>query len=118
MENLTSYRFARGETILLALDAIEGNAGDSSSQAAKLRRLAPGATVLDADDEIAAAFTVTYRAVNDDIPEGWNLTIAAAESADLEAGRYLADMRLVVGSGVETTDPVIVEIYEPATVTA
>lgn len=112
-----TYTFARGETISIALDAVTGDPGIVSSVVAKLRPLEPGKRTLEPDADLAATFTVDDRAVSGDIPAGWTLTIEPATSTTLEAGEYLADARITIGTGVETTEGVIIRIYEPATVT-
>lgn len=110
--------FQRGETVMLALDVQSGDSDQVTGIVAKLRRLPVGNYSLKADADVAATFTVVPRAASGLIAEGWDLTIPAATSAALTAGQYLADARIEIAGVVVTTNPIIVEIREPATVTA
>lgn len=109
--------FARGETIVVELDATSGDETAVTEVTAKLRRLATGQWRLDATAALAATATVTTRAEAGAVPAGWTVTIPAAVSATLDAGQYQLDARLEIGSTVETTDPLFIVITEPATVT-
>ncbi|SMF70485.1 hypothetical protein [Allosphingosinicella indica] len=109
------YVFQRGETISLALDAIEGDAGSVSAIAADLRPLSNGRVEATEDAPIAASFTISDRAAEGDDPGGFNLVITAAFSADLSPGLYIADARVTVAGGVIVTDPVTLRIAEPVT---
>lgn len=116
MTALATYSFARGETISLVLDVISGDAGAVSGVVAKLRPLTPGSARLSPSAPVAATFTATHHAATGDTLEGWTLEISDETSATVAAGRYVADARLSIGDGVETTESVAIEIYEPATV--
>lgn len=105
------YVFTRGETIVLALDALTGDPLTVTAITAKLRALPPGRTTIAPSTPTAADFTVTSRAANGDVPAGWDLVAA---SSALAAGRYGADARLVIAGGVVITDMIIVEIREGA----
>lgn len=112
---MLTYVFARGATIQVLLDVIEGNPAAIASIEARLRKLKPGKVTLDAAAPIAAVFDVSSRAASPDVPAGWTLTIDEATSISLAAGSYLADAKIVVAGGTITTDPVRVQITEPAT---
>ena len=105
------YVFTRGETILLALDALTGDPLTVTGISAKLRAIAPGRTTIAPSAPVAADFTVTNRAANGSVPAGWDLVAA---STSLAAGRYGADARLVIAGGVIITDMITVEIREGA----
>ena len=113
---LATYTFERGEDVTIALDIVSGGTVDDvTAISAKLRGLAPGQRTLAPDAAVAATFDVTERAAAGDIPEGWTLLIPAAESVDLDAGNYLADARITIAGGEQTTESVMVRIVEPAT---
>lgn len=117
MSKLVTYTFARGETILVGLAVEQGTMNMVTGVTARLRRLPDdGGTTLDPDAPVAATFLPTERQAEGDIPAGWNLMIPSATSLNIPAGAYLADARLGVGSGFNVTDPIRIEIYEPATV--
>ena len=106
------YSFTKGSTIVLALDAIEGDVATASALTAALRRvvaagMAPGSP--------AATFTVASRAAAGSIPAGWDMTISAAVSATLEAGSYRADARMMIGGNVVYTNAVAIRIVEAVT---
>ena len=111
----------RGETIALAIYIDAGDPADLASVtgvSAKLRRLAPGSVELAADAALVATFDVAARAASADLAAGWTLTIDKDASALIAPGRYLADARFEIGGAVVTSDPIVVVIEEPATVTA
>ncbi len=112
---MTPYIFQRGETISLALDVVSGNPLSVSSVTAQMKAVPPGRTTVPSGTAIAANFTVTSRAAAGDIPAGWTLTIAAATSATLTAGAYLADALLNVAGGVVITDQVAIRIRDAVT---
>lgn len=105
------YVFTRGETIVLALDALVGDPLTVTGITAKLRAIPPGRTTIAPSAPVAATFTVTARAANGSVPAGWDLVAA---SSGLAAGRYGADARLDIAGGVVITDMVLVEIREGA----
>jgi hypothetical protein len=107
---MTPYNFQRGETILLALDALSGDPASVTDISAAMKALPPGRTSVDAGAPAAAVFAITPRAALGDIPAGWNLTLAAASSALLAPGTYLADAKITVAGGVIITDAVAIRI--------
>jgi hypothetical protein len=110
---MAPFEFARGETISLALDAVEGDPASVSAVAARLKPVGAGGTVVAAGAAVAASFAVTSRAAAGDDPAGWTLTIGAAESQALKPGLYRADARIEIGSGVVITDAISLRIVEP-----
>lgn len=109
---MTPYVFQRGETILLALDAVTGDPLSVTAISAGMKAVAPGRTSTSNGSPLAAAFAVVPRAAQGDIPPGWNLTIDAATSAGLAAGNYLADAKITIGGGVVITDSVAIALRE------
>ena len=105
------YVFTRGETIVLALDALVGDPLTVTAIAAKLRAIPAGRTTISPGAPVAATFTVTPRAANGSVPAGWDLVAA---SSALAAGRYGTDARLDIAGGVVITDMVLIEIREGA----
>lgn len=112
---MTVYSFQRGETISLALDAVQGDPATVTSVTAAMKAVAAGRTSVDAATPVAASFTVASRAAAGDVPAGWTLTVSATTSATLAAGSYLADAKLVSAGGVIITDPVALRIVEAVT---
>ncbi len=110
---MVPFQFARGETIGLALDALEGDPALVTGVAARLKPVGPGGSAVAAGAPVAASFAVTARAAAGDEPAGWTLTIDAAASAGLTPGLYRADARLEVAGGVVITDAVSLRIVEP-----
>ena len=109
---MTSFIFQRGETILLALDAVMGDPGEVTAMTAHMKAVPPGRSGVDATTPVAAAFSVSSRPAQGSLPAGWTLTIDAATSAGLAAGSYLADSRLNVASGVVITESIALTIRE------
>jgi hypothetical protein len=109
------FVFQRGETIVLALDAVSGDPQTVDAITAHLKALPPGRTVVPALAQVAASFTISSRAATGEIPAGWTLTIPAATSAGLPAGAYVADARIEVGGGVVMTDSVAIRLREAVT---
>ena len=112
---MTPFTYQRGETISLALDAVEGDPLTVGAVTAQLKAVAPGRTSIPAGAPIAVSFGVSTRAATTEFPAGWTLTIPAAASAALSAGSYLADARLEVGTGVVITDQIAIRLREPVT---
>lgn len=109
---MTPYTFQRGETISLALDAVTGDPLSVTAISAAMKAVAPGRTSVSAGTPVAAAFNISPRTAQGDIPPGWNLTVDAAASAALAAGSYLADARVEVGGGIVITEGVAIAIRE------
>ncbi len=112
---MTPYVFQRGETVLLALDAVAGDPLTVTSVTAAMKPVAAGRSAVDPAAAVAATFAVTSRAAAGDIPAGWTLTLAAGASAAVPAGTYLADAKLIVGSGVTITDTVAIRMVDAVT---
>jgi hypothetical protein len=106
---MTTYTFQRGETVSLALDAVQGDPLTVSSVTAALKPLSAGRTMVDPGTAVAANFVVANR------PDGWTLTISAAQSAGLAAGTYLADAKLIVAGQVTITEPVAIRMIDAVT---
>lgn len=109
---MTSYIFQRGETITLALDAVQGDPLAVTGITAHMKAVPPGRSGVDTNTPVAAAFSVFPRTIQDTLPAGWTLTIDAATSAGLAVGSYLADARLQIGTGVVITEAVALSIRE------
>lgn len=112
---MTAYTFQRGETVSLALDAVQGDPATVTSVTAAMKVVAAGRTLVDPGAAVAATFSVVNRAAAAPIPAGWTLTISAAVSAGLAAGSYLADAKLVVAGGVTITEPVAIRMIDAVT---
>ena len=112
---MTTYTFQRGETVLLALDAVQGDPATVTSVTAAMKPLAAGRTMVDPGAPAAASFTVSSRAAAGGIPAGWTLTIPAATSASLPAKTYLTDAKLIVAGGVTITEPVAIRLVDAVT---
>lgn len=110
------YQFDRGETIILALDAVSGDPTTATPIAAHVRPLSGAQMRPSATAPSSASFTITPRSAAGDDPAGWTLTIDAATSATLDAGAYYADMMFTIGGSTFITDGVMLNILEPATV--
>ncbi len=109
------FLFQRGETILLALDAVMGDPLTVTAIGAVMKAVPPGRTGVPDDAQVAATFSVSSRAAVGDIPAGWTLTVDGATSATLVPGAYLADARLEVAGGVIVTEPVAIRIKPSVT---
>lgn len=109
---MTPYIFQRGETISLAIDAVTGDPLTVTAISAAMKMVAPGRTSVSAGTPVAAAFAVSPRAAQGEIPPGWNLTVDAASSAVLAPGGYLADAKLTVAGGVIITESVAISVRE------
>jgi hypothetical protein len=112
---MTPFTFQRGETVSLALDAVTGDPLSVTSISAVMKAVPPGRTGVPDGAPIAATFSVSPRTAQGDIPPGWTLSIAAATSAALSPGAYLADARLEIAGGVMVTEPVAIRIKPSVT---
>lgn len=112
---IAQFRFTRGETITLALEAVEGDVTGFTCTA-DLKLAVNGLPPGDGAD-IAAAFDVVDVAeVTPDGGPGWILTIEADVAEALVRGVYVADARLELASGfVEQADPIRIDLRERVT---
>jgi hypothetical protein len=109
---MNPYIFQRGETISLSLDAVTGDPLAVTAVSAGMKMVAPGRTSVSAGTPVAAAFAISPRAAQGDIPPGWNLIVDAASSAALVVGNYLADAKLSVAGGIVITESVAILVRE------
>ncbi len=112
---MTPFAYQRGETVSLALDAVEGDPLTVSNVTAQLKAVPPGRTAVPAGAPVAASFIVTPRIATTEHPAGWTLTLSAPTSATLASGTYLADARLEIAGGVVITESVAIRLREPVT---
>ena len=113
---MNPYRFQRGETIVVMLQAVGANPSDLAivdDVAAELKPADNSAFVPDvavapvAQCEVVAALAPTDPT---QLP-GWYLTIAAARSATLSPGTYVTNAVLTLAGGsIEKTDPLFLQI--------
>ena len=113
--DMTPFTYQRGETILLALDAVSGDPASVGAVTAQLKAVPPGRTSIPAGAPVAANFAVSARVASPEFSAGWTLAIPASASAVLAAGSYLADARLEVGTGVVITDQIAIRLRDPVT---
>ena len=112
---MTTYTFQRGETVLLALDAVQGDPLTVTSVTAAMKPVAAGRSMIDPAAAVAATVVVTSRTAGGGLPAGWTLTIPAAVSAGLAGGTYLADAKLIVAGAVTITEPVAIRMIDAVT---
>lgn len=102
---MTIGTFRAGEDISVALDIVSGLAASVASITAKMQRSTSVIQFAPDRKSPPISLTVSPRAASGDIPAGWNLTLPAADSADLRPGVYGIDARLVgTGGEIELTD--------------
>jgi hypothetical protein len=95
----------RGETLIIPLDA-DGNVAEVSSVRANAKPTSNGVVPAISVAE-AFAWTVTARAASAPYPAGWDLTYAAASSANLAAGNYVTTVELTMTDGKKRqSDPI------------
>ena len=112
---MTPFTFQRGETIALALDAVNGDPLSVTGISAVMKAVPPGRTGVPDGAPVAATFSIAPRAASGEIPPGWTLSIDASVSAALTPGAFLADARLEVAGGVIVTEPVALRIKSSVT---
>ena len=112
---MTTFTFQRGETVSVALDAVQGDPLTVSSVTAAMKPVAAGRSMIDPSAPVAATFAVSPRVAAGGIPAGWTLTLSPAVSANLAAGTYLADAKLNVAGGVTITEPVAIRMIDAVT---
>lgn len=110
-----TYTFQRGETVAIALDAVQGDPLTVSAISAAMKPVAAGRSLVDPAAAVAANFVVTNRVAAGGTPAGWNLTVSAAVSAGLAAGNYLADAKMTVAGAVTITEPVAIRMIDAVT---
>jgi hypothetical protein len=96
--------FRIGEDIAIALDAVSGNASSVTVQAWIVRSM-ERSLFRPESSFTPIAMTVAPRAASGDFPAGWNISMAAAQSADLSEGFYGIDAKLTgAGGTIDITD--------------
>ena len=89
--------FRVGEDVSVAIDLVEGVAGDAGTVTAQLFRSTSATSFARAARSAGVALTVASRSASGDDPAGWNVTLTAAQSANLRPGVYGIDARHTVG---------------------
>lgn len=111
-----TYRFQRGETIMIALEAIGATSDDIAGVAsvgAVLKPTIGEQYVAPAPTPATATFSVTPRVAANGIGPGWDLSIDAATSAAIAPGLYATNAALTLLSGaVEKTEALFIRIEE------
>jgi len=104
--------FTAGENIALAIDIASGTAPAGLEVSASLiRGRVFGDAFLPSRGATPIALAVTPRAASGEIPAGWNVTLEAADSADLAAGIYAAFGRYQDGNSVTIDDvPAVIRV--------
>lgn len=113
---IDTYSFKRGETIAVPLDIISGTKADVTSISASLKKLPLGRRTITPGTPVAAVCEVQDRDADGDIPAGWVMVVDAAVSESLSVGTYLLDARLLIGANYIITEPVFINLAEPASV--
>jgi hypothetical protein len=104
------YNFQRGAPFSLALIVDDGDP-TGYTVTAGLKPLSAGQSAPDAGVPIAAVLTVTFVASAAGVPARWLLSMSAAQTLSLPAGRYICDGKvLLAGAVVDITEPVIVTL--------
>jgi hypothetical protein len=107
-----SYEFHRGETILVALDALSGDPQSVTAISAVLKPVAAGNAVAE-DAPAIANFAVTPRPAADGQPAGWTLAITANASSAIVPGLYRTEARIEIGPAVLYSQPLDIRITRP-----
>ncbi len=117
MTQAVTYTRTRGETLIFQCMDPDAAPGDEATITSKLALLAEGSQALAQATAAAATLEVDYRAASDDVPEGWTLTLSAADSLLLTANRsYRLDAVRTVGAVKEANvGTVTVRVIEGAT---
>ncbi len=114
---LPRARFTRGETFVVAVEATTGDVSEATCRMvlkAAVKGRAPG----DAAAEAAVFSVVSVEEVDDqaETPKpGWICTLSATDSANLVAGLYLLDARIVIAGAVVQSDTVRITVDERIT---
>lgn len=98
--------FRIGADITIALDAVSGDVAEIATVTAAMRPGVAGKVTFTPDNSLPTIpMTVAPRAASGSIPAGWNLTLAAADSANLTQRLYAIDAKLVgVAGSVDITE--------------
>jgi hypothetical protein len=91
--SVLSAIFQHGETIILALDASEGDSTELSGLEAKAKLAGPGLTVPPADKPVAFTFTVTPRPAAGAVPAGFDLLYSGASAVP---GNYCTNVKMTL----------------------
>jgi len=113
-----STSFQRGETFVIALEAVQGDISGATVRAV-LKAASNGEPPGDAASEAAVFSSSSVAHVDaDDLTSkpGWLLSLTATQTAGLALGLYLMDARIVLASGaIDQTGLVAVTVRERIT---
>lgn len=99
MEPIGTFRI--GEDASVALDVVTGDASLVTGAVASMRRVATSGIVLSGDP---IAVSIAPRAASGSFPAGWNVTVPASISVNLQPGMYAIDVTLTGVGFTEITD--------------
>jgi len=107
---MTVWTYQRGETVVLALDAVIGDPALVTAASVILKRAVIPDRIPGESEPDAATLTVEPRDASGDIPAGWFATLSAEDCGELAPGAYYAglSLTLVDGAVVKGTSPRIV----------
>lgn len=112
---MNPYICKRGSDFTIVIEAIEGDRTSVTAVAAKMKKFKGGPIEMPGDTVPASAtFTVAALAPATGFLGGWSLTLAAAVTAALPAGNYLADATFTVAAKDFIDGPIIIEVKNVA----
>jgi len=108
------YRYQRGETIVIYLEAVNPAPGALDmveDVTAVLKQAINGRLVPPESAPVKATFAVAPNGGGDTVGAGWTLTLDAVATAALDPGAYVTNAVLrFVGGAVEKTEPLVIRI--------
>jgi hypothetical protein len=116
---MATFTFRRGATFTIALEAVLGDPTGctiTSSVKQAINRAAPGDSAPDLVDFACTAVPHVNPADTTTGP-GWQLTLTEDQTADLAAGAYVTDGRIVLSDGVTVvqTETLFLTVQERVT---
>lgn len=98
-------RYQSGETITFLAGVTLGDVGDvTGTPEADLKAFYGGSMPLSSSPALAT-LALSSSAATANTPAGWTITVTDAQTAALDPGAYVIDVRFVVGSGVYVSEP-------------
>lgn len=115
MNVLGQYRI--GASFSAGIDLVDGDIADVQSVTAMMRRIKtnPDGTWSFAVNHVPVVLGVAERLAAGSVPNGWNVSLSAADTENLTPGLYALDARFALsGSVVVTEESVFIKMTKGA----
>jgi hypothetical protein len=112
---MVTYNITRGESVTLPFLLTEGDISLVDSVTCIMKRMGANGGIMAGTEPIE--LEVTDRPAANGVPQGWNCYLDDEVSSDLRIGKYLIDIKVVLGAGSLITESCVLNVREGASST-